>query len=1309
MDSGPSTPSFPQGSGVGGSSNTSRFRLSELLAPSPHERPRTASLKGKQAQQESFRSSRIYDLHASTSIHTSESSPPEANPSPKRSRTSFLATAQDAFMLKKFGRKKKPLVNPTSLLPDVIEITATETKRNSIIVATQEEEEERERLRDAAAQSIGLDPDLMSKSPTSPLDNFDYDTNDDHDEFDHDRDAETNNPTPGSHPPSREGSHISSSVWVNDLSSSQGHRGRTGPINAAAKSSNTCAPALTPTIPVYPTTVAGLANFTQLSRVLPKYYPGNQLLKFALMRQWKNRFVVMSSPVQPNQTLSASHSSRPTPTTAPTVSYLHLFKSNNPSEKELERLEINEDSVVFVNENNEEISGRRNVLRIGGVDCGAMKKDLNIEEGGRTMWLLQVSDQQELQRWISAIKNSVLGQRSVRAGLGLPTSNYGGAEPRGDMDVMLSMRAQNLISSRSRGMSLNSGSGNNAGGISNSGTNSQPLSQSKTQTSLSPASPKLPMSTLKGFFTGPNRPRTPSLVGSNGSIKADESSSLQSSLTSIPLSTHHHHPPPTTSAGTHILNRLRGNSDARPLSPLGYTPSITSISTATNKTVGGNPAYSVLGGVDFPLSSAELERKILLDQTDTTTNGASGSNWAITQRKQNLISQQLTGFNGLTHSVSSPLQPPPWRKQSTGPSSATQSLPQSQIDLSEPDSATYSYLHTNMSAIESFGVHNTHPPSRYSMSGTRPSLDLTSHGNSQGSGMTAGGSVKGSLGGVGGGEKKTRPPSWTSTSSITESIAGGPKRWSRQGVLPKRLTPPSGALPSIPVSGTEEEVNTTPRVASPHPYSFDGERTPSRSSSYSTQNSHAGSLSNSNLNSPQNGFSTTSFLKRQSGSSFQSATSTSNVSSQMHTRTSTGSGTGNSGVGSYISRSALSIQNRLSLAPPQRPVPNTALPPTPTEQDSQNSSPKSLNATPPSPLSPSSKSSFRESLTQRAMRMSLAGMPQKTPPTTNLPLRPDDPSFMEGHRRSNSSGGLSIGGTSRPTTLYTIPGSPSPAEGDPDALPPALIEKERQQTTLNLNLKQRLRMLSAPASTTTPTNPLPPTLPSNPSASTQLLAADQMILKPQTEGEDSYGSVHTRLLIGEPITTMQNDPSFLLMNSPMISSPTPPTRLMDQPLSPSSSSFPSSNPSSPLPTQTQFPSPSMLPPPQYRTHSRRSPQLTPLPVPPRSPFRQLPKPPSPAPSQNSRRSQPLPPSPPPTHQLAPEITSLSPPPWTAARRSSVIPAMLSKEVSTEAEPKDERPPPTFMDSPPLFAPPMTPPVPLTPRMSSADSITNLSI
>lgn len=92
-----------------------------------------------------------------------------------------------------------------------------------------------------------------------------------------------------------------------------------------------------------------------------------------------------------------------------------------------------------------------------------------------------------------------------------------------------------------------------------------------------------------------------------------------------------------------------------------------------------------------------------------------------------------------------------------------------------------------------------------------------------------------------------------------------------------------------------------------------------------------------------------------------------------------------------------------------------------------------------------------------------------------------------------------------------------------------------------------------------------------------MLAADQTILKPQTEGEDNYGSVHTRLLVGEPITTVENDPSILLMTAPTIPPPTSSAQLPDQPLPPPSSILPSDSPS-PSPTQTQLPSSSISPP-----------------------------------------------------------------------------------------------------------------------------------
>ena len=93
----------------------------------------------------------------------------------------------------------------------------------------------------------------------------------------------------------------------------------------------------------------------------------------------------------------------------PAVSYLHLFKSSSPDERELERLEINEDSVVSVSE--EDVGGRRQVIKVGGADVGAMKKEYTYDEGGYTMWLLQITDQAEAQQWITNIKGAILGQR----------------------------------------------------------------------------------------------------------------------------------------------------------------------------------------------------------------------------------------------------------------------------------------------------------------------------------------------------------------------------------------------------------------------------------------------------------------------------------------------------------------------------------------------------------------------------------------------------------------------------------------------------------------------------------------------------------------------------------------------------------------------------------------------------------------------------------------------------------------------------------------------------------------------------------
>jgi hypothetical protein len=293
---------------------------------------------------------------------------------PKKSRGSLLVAASDALNFK-FGQKRKstrPSATPT-LLPEVIEISAP--RRD-------EEVEERERLRDAAAQSIGLDPVLLHDALSKEEESVE------------EQDAESTIPD-GQDVDVRISEHVATSP-VNSVHSTTILQppGRRRSGSALSHSRNhSIVPAY---IPPFPTTPSVLTPSVQISSTLPKYYPPSSLRIFALSKHWKTRFMILSSPAS----LRGS---------GPTVSYLHLFKSSGADERELERLEINEDSVVFVSE--EDVGGRKSVIKVGGVDVGAMRKELNHEEGGRTMWFLHIINPSEAQQWIASIKNAILGQR----------------------------------------------------------------------------------------------------------------------------------------------------------------------------------------------------------------------------------------------------------------------------------------------------------------------------------------------------------------------------------------------------------------------------------------------------------------------------------------------------------------------------------------------------------------------------------------------------------------------------------------------------------------------------------------------------------------------------------------------------------------------------------------------------------------------------------------------------------------------------------------------------------------------------------
>jgi hypothetical protein len=311
-----------------------------------------------------------------------DSIPPTAQPNGqvesdrKRNRGSLLIVASDAISF--LGRRRKFSRQPPMpiMLPEVIEISAH--RRD-------EEVEERERLRDAAAQSIGLGPVLLQ---VSHMGGNHSDEGDDDLLLDEVRTIE-----PNLYP----GKSVHDSSLSAIQSSQPFHtRSRQGSVGQMGHTRSGSTPPLV--LPLFPTTISALTPVIHASSTLPKYYPSSSLRIFTLSKQWKSRHMVLSVPAP-----------SPTRASAPAASYLHLFKSPGAEEKEVERLEINEDSIVFVAE--EEVSGRRNVVKVGGLDVGALKKELNHEEAGRTMWLLQIVDSTEAQKWIAAIKNAILSQR----------------------------------------------------------------------------------------------------------------------------------------------------------------------------------------------------------------------------------------------------------------------------------------------------------------------------------------------------------------------------------------------------------------------------------------------------------------------------------------------------------------------------------------------------------------------------------------------------------------------------------------------------------------------------------------------------------------------------------------------------------------------------------------------------------------------------------------------------------------------------------------------------------------------------------
>jgi hypothetical protein len=314
---------------------------------------------------------------------------PTSTPSlPRRQRGSILGAASDAL---RFGRRRKsvkvlpPPPQPRLLISEVIEVRASAPTPPY----DEDEEAEREQLRAAAVQSVGFNVGIGG-SPDREQVNFgdDGDINDVHDthmNHNHHENGRVSPTVPPSSPPPPD-------IGFSDANGSPRtvrQRIHTS-AGKAAPFTNPFASAPVE-VPAFPSTRAQIYPHEQLSATLPKHYPPPSLLMLALTKQWKARHVVLSAPIPAG------------------ALYLHIFKSSAADERELERLEINEHSVASVTD--EDVGGRRGVVRVGGFDVGALRRELNGEENGMTMMLLQILDANQSQNWINAIKNAVLGQR----------------------------------------------------------------------------------------------------------------------------------------------------------------------------------------------------------------------------------------------------------------------------------------------------------------------------------------------------------------------------------------------------------------------------------------------------------------------------------------------------------------------------------------------------------------------------------------------------------------------------------------------------------------------------------------------------------------------------------------------------------------------------------------------------------------------------------------------------------------------------------------------------------------------------------
>ncbi|GJE88343.1 hypothetical protein PsYK624_044260 [Phanerochaete sordida] len=865
-----------------------------------------------------------------------------------------------------------------------------------------------------------------------------------------------------------------------------------------------------PKIPPFPSTHASLKPFIQRSGPVPRYYPAPSLLMFALSKQWKNRYLVLTSPLPSPMSPNTPTFSSPWgghARTEPASSFLHLFKGAGPDEKEIERLEINEESVVYVADG--EVGGRTHVIKVGGVpkkkpqnlatswgavltppDGAARTSSSSIGSGdahaadaagahaphdagldGKTMWAVQVVDAEQAQAWIAAIKGAVLSQRSIRAGLG--SAQTGAIEPRGDLDVVLSMRAlHSPISQRANPFdSLPGSMGRPEGSISptqsqftdvsrssptsslsrsqslvHPGTSGSPIPDSAAAgdavvTSLSPPPVRPQISTttaIKSLFTiGGGRPRSPSSASVTGT---PNTASNEDTVEEYPEDSFGH-------AGTSLLGMIRD----RPMSPVvqSATPRATTPSIPTE----AHPIF--------------LERKILPDSdrhqleqniTPTPARDIPGRRDGGALPRESMLSiPHRVSTDGGHYSPS--LQPPPRKRAGTVSTVA--------LSVSSPsESESYHYTHTNRSTAESLGVQN---PQLLTPSPPMPSPLPPAASRPK--------------------DRRARA-SWSSVSTYgsNDHAPSSPdesrsRRWSRRGSLPQRMSPP---YPAYSSPSESPRLQNTRMPAARHPYAAE---TSPLSRSPSMKSDHIPDIQPRLFS-----------AKRASTSSVQSYSSTTSPVPTL----------GSAVTPKFGQRPRSS--HRASMPPPQRPAPNVALPPTP--GDSSGTSPTPTSPASDVSASPPTKLSFRETLLLRGRRQS--STPALPPPSVGLPPRPDEAALRAAHARTPSHGSAHDIPTGSllisPTGTLGQPAFPPPSGPLPPTPQLPSAPASPGPSSRHSSLTRRFRRMSSPVAPVSPD-----------AAQTAFLPPAPLPPSPILET-----AVHP-VPLGAPITTAQNDPDFLAL------------------------------------------------------------------------------------------------------------------------------------------------------------------------------------